>query len=317
MTENIRLTSNRVEEFASLLWTLGRGQNPFFVLGAGASAGLVPTTAQMRNRVKIRYIGKYGYPVGPWDRTALHDRIIGDRLLSMDDYWFRSIPIGALEFLVHHELDAGYIATAPKQYAVFDRLPSGTIFTFNLDGLAPRWIKRHKVLEPHGRVDTYWLRPADYEFWMEAASMWDLRPPSITPKLLPSPEPHSILKSAPYVDAEALIAGASAIIFIGYSFGSFRGKLDDEASWHYFIEQLRRHPKPVYVLSPHPEEIADRIAQDISSLHVFGVPVYWQCLASTMLQCLSSPSSPALEPPRFSDGVRAFLYGYDRAVDRQ
>lgn len=48
-----------------------------YVLGAGASYGLVPTTAQRRRAVKASYASVGSFPVTRAERYDMYDRVIG------------------------------------------------------------------------------------------------------------------------------------------------------------------------------------------------------------------------------------------------
>src|SRR3954466_3636119 len=50
----------------------------FYVLGAGASFGLVPTTAELRRIVKSRYSSVGSFPASKALRSEMYDRVIGD-----------------------------------------------------------------------------------------------------------------------------------------------------------------------------------------------------------------------------------------------
>ena len=189
----------------------------FYVLGAGASYGLIPTTQQMRAVIQKEYDAFGIYPAERSTRSALHDRMIGrprreptgfDEMLS--EIVLRNIPPGALEFYVQRALWLPAEAIVPPNYAVFDVVGSpATLFSFNIDGLAFRFCRHnHTVLEPHGRIDRVWFENDKYEFWREATTAFDVTLPHIIPKLLPSPEPPDITQKLAYEEARRLSQGS-------------------------------------------------------------------------------------------------------------
>lgn len=145
----------------------------FYILGAGASYGLAPTTQEMKAAIKREYEQVGIYP-GLARPTPLHDRVIGRPNFWSADFTellLQNIQPGALEFLVQKSLYIPLVhIAAPPQYAVFGVVGSpATLFSFNLDGLAYGFCSRnHVVIEPHGRIDRLWFADTEYERWREA-----------------------------------------------------------------------------------------------------------------------------------------------------
>jgi hypothetical protein len=227
-----------------------------------------------------------------------------------------NIPLGALEFFVQCELHLPAQFVVPANYAVFDVVGApATLFNFNLDGLASTFCARnHIVLEPHGRIDHLWFEAGSYEFWREAVTAFDVRLPHITPKLLPSPEPSEIVQKPVYEIAQQLFSCSPAMVIVGYSFGKTDGGFDDSASWRFFVDLLKAHPRPTFVLSPFPEELADMLRQSVSSDCVVGVPVYWETLAMRIIA--ATGRSRRLNSAWPDQQLRDFIYDYQRALEQ-
>lgn len=247
------------------LWAMCQPKT-FYVLGAGASVGLVPLTPELRSHV-ARGFDEIGiYPTSPAVHSPLFDRVIG--AVRVNGRGFRSLLLqniapGTLDLLVQRGLWRPVDGIVPPQYAVFDAVgrPS-TIFSFNLDGLASAYCgNMHHVLEPHGSIDRHWLEASDYEELLEATSEYDLVLPHITRKLLPGPEPSGITEHAVYARARGLFRQSRALLLVGYSFGQWQGTFDDAESFEYFVDLLQTYPRPVIVLSPYPEELVDILQQ--------------------------------------------------------
>jgi hypothetical protein len=272
----------------SLLWYMS-GPRPFFVLGAGASYGLAPTTAEMRSLVKEDYLDIGIYPFGPPEMSDLFRRTIGSQSLNLEDFQeviLQSIPPATLEILVQRSLAVPHLSATPNHYAVFNLVsPGALIFNFNLDGLATRYLgHRHLVLTPHGTIDSEIVHDPEL---IEATATVGLILSPIRPKLLPGREPSSITREPAYGQALAFFPTTGAVVFIGYSFGQFGRQFDDVESFSFLVDLLRRDLKPVCVVSPHPEEVTDLIEYELKRRIVLGVPARWESLSRVLCRTAS------------------------------
>lgn len=271
----------------------------FYVLGAGASFGLVPTTPQLKSFVAEKYREIGIYPTEPAYRSALYERIIGNFPSYVQDVGqllLRNIAKGTLDLLVQRGLWRDLHGMIPPQYEVFNLLGyPATIFNFNLDGLGSAYCElKHIVLEPHGTIDRYWLTDRNYKELLEETSIYNLKLPHITPKILPSPEPSAITSTQAYIFGRRLFRLAPAVLLIGYSFGRYNDTFDDAESFEYFVDLLKMYPRPVFVLSPSPDELVELIQQRLSSYDVYPIAVRWEILSSTILAvCKCSQGLPS------------------------
>ena len=223
----------------------------------------------------------------------LHYRVLGpyNQKLNDSDAVFRemllrTIPPGALDLLVQKALDPGIKTRSPSPDTPSLRLGRSTcnpvpasIWTV----LAHTFCKhRHIVLEPHGQRDSLWFGD-DLDFWLEATILYDVQLPHATPKLLPGPEPVDIAEGPLYQSACRLLPLSSAVLIVGYSFGMSGEVMDDFVSWNFVVKALKAFPRPVFVLSPFPDELADTLSHALSSYRVYGIPIFWETLAECLI----------------------------------
>jgi hypothetical protein len=296
-----------------LLWTMSQART-FYVIGSGASFGLVPMTPQLRSFVATEYDRIGIYPAVPTARSALFHRVIG--CPTVETSLLPNIAPGTLDILVQSGLlwkPANRIV--PPQYAVFDVVgrPS-TIFSFNLDGLASAYCNgRHKVLEPHGTIDRIWLDAPDYRELLYGTAAYGLQLPHITPKLLPAPEPTRITQGVAYQRAPKLFVQAPALVLVGYSFGRWQDTFDDAESFEYFVDLLRWRPRPTLILSPSPAELADLLQQRLSRRDVYPLAVHWEIFSSALLG-IADPQR-RIAPIWFDRQLNEFNRAYSRDLD--
>lgn len=309
---------NRVATFRSLLSVMAQPR-AFYVLGAGASFGLLPTTPQMRAGIKAQYLATGIYTALRSASNPLFDRIVesgSPKTFDADEYVYQNISAGVLTLLVQQQLWSSAFEIVPPHYAVFDVVGSpATIFSFNLDGLAVRFCgSRHIVVEPHGRIDHWWFEDDDrYQSVLNQVTSNDFIPPLLTRKHLPSCEPPAIVETMQYRGARRLISAAPAIVVVGYSFGTFNGVRDDSESWEFFVDMLKRCPVHILILDPDAERLAELLRQAVRSNRVAGMTVRWEQLATVLLK-MACPQGIITD--RLSDcEMRALLYAYDKEVD--
>lgn len=294
----------------------------FYILGAGASFGLLPFTPQLRADIEDKYEQIGIYPTTPAPQSNLFDRVIGNRETEIDspelkELLLRNIPYGTLELLTQRGLWLPLSGVIPPQYAVFEVVgcPS-TIFSYNLDGLASAYCSgKHHVLEPHGAIDRYWIETPNYQEYLEYTAAFGGVLPHLIPKVLPSPEPAGITDTKPFSCARRLFAAAPVLIIIGYSFGQWNGQFDDWESLEYFIDLLRYRPKPVVILSPTPQELIEILQERLSSYNVYGLPIRWELFSATLLYMIN-PRVP-MKPRWCSNQIEKLERIYDEAYDKR
>ncbi|MEX2262862.1 MAG: hypothetical protein WD696_12980 [Bryobacteraceae bacterium] len=290
----------------------------FYVLGAGASAGLVPFTADTRRLIRDWYFDLGMFPVTTARRSSpLHDRVArhpNKGEYGLPDLFLDDIPGSTLELLAQKVWSPPFEAKAPSQYAVLRRCEPGAIFSFNLDGLAGFYLRDfHLVFEPHGSVDRFWT--SDPEFHERLAWSLDGWLPPIRPKILPGPEPSFITSTRAYLDARTHLRTATVLIILGYSFGIFGCRMDDIESFEYLIENQSRARSPILVVSPDPEPTVAHIEARLRCNRVRPIVIYWD-IFSNVLNALMGESGRVSDwlPDSQLDHLLA-LYGRALAGD--
>jgi len=86
-----------------------------------------------------------------------------------------------------------------------------------------------------------------------------------------------------YRRALELFAQSPALVLVGYSFGRWQDTFDDAESFEYFVDLLRWRPRPVLILSPSPEELADLLQQRLWRRGVYPLAVRWEIFSSVIL----------------------------------
>jgi hypothetical protein len=260
----------------------------FYVLGAGASYGLIPVTQEMRDIIESDFHSVGVYETTPAPYSQLFERIFG--IIRQDERNIRKLllthmPLGALDLLAQRALWRPSNGVVPPQYAVFDIVGSPAILcNFNLDGLASAHCShRHYVLEMHGRIDSLRFERLNYEELLEAAVVYGIHFPHLTPKLMPQVEPENIVLQPAYAQAKALFPYAQAAIILGYSFGNRSDGFDDKYSFEYLSSLLKSHPRPVFVVSPTPHDLAELLRDKLSWKYVFGVALRWEVFSGVVL----------------------------------
>lgn len=304
-----------------LLWAMSQPRT-FYVLGAGASSKLIPFTPQLRSNIEKEYDQIGIYPTSPAPQSHLFGRVIGKIARetvsgNLNRLLLRNISYGTLELLAQRGLWRALSGVIPSQYAVFEIVgrPS-TIFSYNLDGLASAYCcGKHYVIEPHGSIDRFWIETPNYQEYLYDTAAFDVVLPHLTPKVLPSPEPTGITDTLPFIRGRELSTLARALVFIGYSFGQWKGKFDDSESLEFFIDLLRYRPKPVIVLSPNPEELVEILRERISSYNVYALAIRWELFSATLLSMIAPQLQ--IKPEWCNDQVEELEHIYFHAYDKR
>lgn len=277
-----------IENLRYLLWVMSQSKT-FYILGAGTSYGLIPITKDIKTIIENKYHQDIGvYPITPQLPSILFERIFG--LISSDEQDIQKIllsrmPQGTLDLLVQWALKPKKNNIIPPQYAIFKKVgfPS-TLFNYNLDGLASRYCSsRHIVIEAHGRIDHPLFEMDSFNQLLEETAIYEIKIPYLTPKLLPSPEPKNITLGLNYTRARKLFFQALSVIIIGYSFGEQSIGLDDAESFKFFVSLLKSQPRPVFILSPSPYQLAEHLCDSLSSDDVFPIAIRWELFSSLVI----------------------------------
>jgi hypothetical protein len=288
----------------------------FYILGAGTSAGLVPFTAGLRVGVRSDFAAIGSYPAERARWTPLFERVVGGYRLREwhgAEMALQHMPPAALDLAVQRQLTRPVGSTIPPQYRFLRDIPApSSFFSFNLDGLARAYLAgRHRVVEPHGAIDRELTESPRYLDLLEWAV--DLEPMHIRRKWLPGPEPSWMADSIPFVTSRQRLRTASGVALIGYSFGRYDKGLDDAESFEYVVEHLEATRCPVFVVSPDPFELAERIQERLRVRRVMPVCLYWDAFTAAA----AAVSAPYRRPRSWlcGQGFPALERAYLRQLD--
>lgn len=260
----------------------------FYVLGAGASARIMPTTSELGAKSGQRFINFGIYPAISEEPDDVFDRIINSSLSQFDPFQaalLKHIPIPAVHALVLQQLAPPNHINRIDQYLVFNLCNKPSFFfNLNVDGLANRYCIGHIVVDPHGTVPSFIARPSFWDLIIAWAMEYEIQPPLIGDILLPSREPKDITNRIAYKKALKYFPLSKSLILIGYSFGTFSSSRDDAETFEFFCEMLRMYPKPVIVVGLNPEGIAAAIQEAIRQRSVYSIPAYWNHLSRALLE---------------------------------
>jgi hypothetical protein len=80
------------------------------------------------------------------------------------------------------------------------------------------------------------------------------------------------------------------LLLIGYSFGRQRnGSSDDAESLEFLRELLKKFPRQIVVVDPHPEHVAG-LFEDVLRQRIYACELYWNHLAEAA--CLAMEENP-------------------------
>jgi len=259
------------------------------VLGAGAS---LPTIS---NRLGERIVHEIR-GLGIFDGSAHPPSALKDALLPYDIKFeieaFRSGEISLNEYVSHTPNEAIEAILArlitvpavgrPPQYRVFDWFAPSVLFNFNNDNLADGVEHRHILLRPHGAILASFVHSSAVR-----DALYHLAIPTDFPGWLdyhrPLPEPMHITSKWPYRLLLDRFSSLQAAVVIGYSFGEqTAGTLQDRESFEMLTDLLRWRPRPILIVDPYPERVADRIASAVHR-NVSQLRCRWNVLAEFIL----------------------------------
>jgi hypothetical protein len=316
MASVIRMRIDKRHTQLRLLFQALGMMHTFYLLGAGASVGIIPLTRVLKKKIVVRYRAFGMYPAETMNPDPVFERVIGDPREGTDP-----ITIALLRHLFPsavHAMVLQHLAPAPRsplvdQYGVFllAAKPS-TFFNMNVDGLARQYCLGHYVLEPHGRIPPELVHSPRWDELIDILLEFGFRAPQIPDVLLPQPEPVTVTSRAAYSAARKLFSFGRYVVIIGYSFGrsSQLETIDDVETFEFFRELLRRSGKTLLVLGPDPAFVAHLCREVMRRNNVHEIPVYWNHL-SAAISCVLRNSGQR-DFSCLSGMTSEVLYQYDR-----
>jgi len=274
-----------------LLDSLSKNKS-FFLLGAGASADLVPFTKGFESQIKQKYWESGVYDIVDLPRDQIGERIIGPlnyATNSVQEALTNRIPPAFVSAVVAQQMVPSSIEYCPNYEILNYGSSPKYIFNMNTDGIAKRVCKNHFVIEPHGFVPYEFIRTPEYERHLEVLLLYtDMRTYRIPDLLLPQPEPKDITGRKEYLIAERWFPHISCFVVIGYSFGKFKGSYDDIETFEFFRYLLRRIPKPIIVIDPYPESTLGLIQDATHIRDSYEIPAFWDCMSRAILDVIQT-----------------------------
>jgi len=269
----------------------------FYILGSGASAGIVPTTKDLKQVILEHYFSFGVFHAKPNLPDDLFCRVIRpfDQLSSFTtEEFLRKELIGYLSPSPVRAMVIKALTPKPEKiienphaYVIFSFIKKqSTIFSMNVDGLASRYCIGHKVFEPHLNVRGYFALSTFWDEFIKNSLLYEINPPKINGLVLMQPEPKNITSFSVYDEARYRLKHASFVVFIGYSFAFFDRlkSFDDLETFEFFREELRKYyRKNVIVLAPDPEFISNAI-EEATRVKIYQAPFYWNDLCQAIIE---------------------------------
>jgi len=261
----------------------------FYILGAGASAGIIPLTNQQGAQIVKRHLGHGIFSVSEVEIDTVAKRLLENAYFSDDQLTqelIKRIPAGAIKAISYQLMTSKHDLFPPRQYYVFNLAKyRSIIFNFNVDGLASRFCNNHIVINAHGMLNPKLLHSEPWNELVEDCLTYHLNEPRMPNVLLPEKEPLGITNSNDYKLAAKFYPCTRYVVFIGYSFGMNKRDLDDWESYLYFIRLFKKQEKPIVVISPYgAEQLANMLREKLLRKNVYVISAYWNYLASAILE---------------------------------
>ena len=288
-----------------------------FVLGAGASAPIVPLAAQLSDLVRKRLLSVGSFPSMPTPRDVISDRILGPALTNL----FPSDGTFAIQEEIaarHFSPAAVHAATiallrpempiyAPPQYQVFGlSRHRHSLINLNNDGLVDQYCSQHTVANLHGTSLSADARSRlDWDSHIDALQYFHgLQGIKIPGLLLPQREPVEIAMNKEYRVARELLQVARRVIIVGYSFGD----MDDWIAYDMNTSAIRTRRLVTVVAKPDAHDLALRISDDSGSSTTMALPVFWDKLAMAILASIGKPKHKTCKHMRLCARCVDYLY---------
>lgn len=275
-----------------------------FILGAGASAGLVSFGTSFMQAPVLDYVRNAGsFPVERPRHDIRTKKVLRSaELLRLDDFFpGRILRPGTDEYpyreiserlsnshVLHHMLHElarpAYERVECDNYRVFRYFRPSLILNYNLDGIAARQCgRRHLIIDAHGTVHSGLGSPAMRAF-LDSAREYDL-PLIFDEGILCVPEDNGDLGLWRKLSRAERFA-PDFVAIIGYSFGKDGDKFDDDVSLDFVEQRFRGFRGSFYIVDPAPERFEMRFADTLKSKDVVGVCAFWNLFAHALIETI-------------------------------
>ena len=260
-----------------------------YLLGSGASYPEIGKGDSLSKEVRKRFWENGVYPILIQPTSPLKSAILRPNLKILQQNClieqaeldartpFEFIEVTLAQLLTNNQL------IFPPQYRVFDYFHPSVIFNFNNDNLADKMHPKHEMLYPHGKIAPI---IAHLPYMNEAIKLMSI-PQSINKYFdywRPIPELSSITEKNPYRRLIDIFPTVNCVCIIGYSFGTWAGGIDDAESLEMIIDLLRWKPKPVLIVDPNSEHLAEIFRTVIQQISVYELSCKWNVLANFIIK---------------------------------
>lgn len=261
----------------------------FYIIGAGASAGLIPMTHEQGRTIFNRYFefGVFSINEGLLDEGA--KRLLGSMQYSEDQITselVNRLNPGAVRAIAMQLMTPGSnIVRTPYQYIVFKLAKEkSVVFSLNVDSLVIKYCDSHYVFYPHGKLNPALMQSSSWNEIIDICLNYPLEPPKISNLLLPQKEPDGITNGRQYRACKRLFPYMKYIVLIGYSFGFDGNELDDWETFDFFKNLLKSDKKPIIVIDPfRSKEIAEMLREEFKNKKVYEISAYWEYLSQAKI----------------------------------
>lgn len=296
----------------------------FFILGAGASYGLVPFTGELKDTIVREHLANGSFEAHKVQLPQEAQRIVGD----LSNYFepnelngnaqianelLQRLHPSAVMAITARELAARRQHIPPDSYAVFGLASRKlTILNYNTDGLANRYCANHILIHPHGTLPASTVRGKLWSEIVEDCLKWGVPCPVIPDVVFPGREPKEVSLRKEFKFAEQRYLNSEVVVIVGYSFGNYDGVLDDWVSYEKLIWFFRKRPLPILLIGPDCHELQLRLELDLHR-KVHRLTANWQHLSA----CLIEESRLRRLYPEIKEGFRISAeWLYERQMDR-
>ncbi|MGD0671516.1 MAG: hypothetical protein ABSB13_05525 [Candidatus Binatus sp.] len=277
--------------------------NLFVVSGAGLAIPVIPPM-DVIVRLGISAYHQIGsYPARQAPQTEIRERLLPPRsLFDHAERWKGFLLCGvydeALAAFFQRHIYRPIEESAPANYRIFNFVPPpAVLFDFNTDALLANYCEPpHIVLNPHGAIERRIIEHPEFEQFLRAAAEFGLALPNSSGLWLPGPELKTITRRNEYKFAtERLSRPAEFLLLIGYSFGRQpNGNIDDDESFEFLGELLKRFHRQIVVVDPCPEHVSG-LFEDRLRQRICACKLYWNHFAEAgCLAMAETPDAPNL-----------------------
>jgi len=261
------------------------------LLGAGASADIIPMTHQQSPIIRERYLGRSGFPYEKSELDPVARRIVGSTTVfehSIQNEQLARISSGGV-YAISMQLMTPTNAVLKQpisQYEVFNfAKQKSVIFNFNLDGLTDLFCKNHYVFYPHGVLNYRKYQSKEWDQVIDVCFFYGIQPQIPPNVLLPQKEPINTSNRVEYLLARKLFPYTKYVVLIGYSFGFNGNDFDDWETFSFFKEICNIYKKTIIIVDLfNSKGLADMLREELKQNNIYEIAASWEFLSKAKLE---------------------------------